>query len=363
MKKDTYNELPVFHFAQELKKRHNRKNPKALIFGNFGAMNLGDEAILAGQLQELKKIPGITITVVARYPAEIKRLHKVNALSLYQIGKIRKYIKRSDIIIVGGGGLINKIERSVIGFFYQLYMLLTFFYLPMLYRRKLYVLGIGIYANANPIIVNLVMPVLRYASLITVRDHHSYEFLKSKHIRVSLYKDNSFLMDLLPKNSLLEDPFIKKYYQEKRRNIGISLVKPEIKADEEHLIKEVAKYVVTNNINTDFWFYPADTNPSYTGDDVLAKELLDEAKKLSQDNITLHMVPKTYSPQFFFSTIKLMNAFIAMRFHAAVFAYRTEIPFTGIAYDKKVASFVEAVGRKPLYFKKFTVKELETSIL
>ena len=326
-------------------------------------MNLGDEAILAGQLQELKKIPGITITVVGRFPQEIKRLHKVNAVSLYQFGKIRKHIKRSDIIIVGGGGLINKIERGYKGFLYQLYMLLSFFYLPMFYRRKVYVLGIGIYANANAFIVNLVLPVLRYATLITVRDHHSYEFLKKKHIRVSLYKDNSFLMDLLPKQALLDDPFIKEHFMVKKRNIGISLVKPEIKADEEHLLKEVAKFVVANNANTDFWFYPADTNPSYTGDDLLAKELLEETRKISPDAISLHMVPKSYTPQFFFSTIKLMNGFIAMRFHAAMFAYRSGIPFAGIAYDTKVASFVEATGRKPLYFKRFNEQELEKTVL
>src|ERR1700751_588397 len=98
MKKDIYQPLPVFHFAKELQKRHNRKNLKALILGNFGAMNLGDEAILAGQIQELKKISGITITVVARYPDEIKRLHEINAVSLYQFNLIRKSVKRSDIV-------------------------------------------------------------------------------------------------------------------------------------------------------------------------------------------------------------------------------------------------------------------------
>lgn len=359
MKKDKYQELPVFHFASELQKRHNRKNLKALILGNFGAMNLGDEAILAGQIQELKKIPGISITVIGRYPNEIKRLHKVNAVSLYQFNLLRKSIKRSDIIIVGGGGLINKIERGLVGFIFQLYMLLSFFYLPRLYRKKLYILGVGMYKNANSIIVSLVLPILRYASIITVRDHHSYAFLKSKHIRVSLYKDNSFLMDLVAKNKLLEDAFIKKHYHQGRRNIGISLVKPDNKATEEHLIKEVAKYIVLHNKNTDFWFYPADTNPSYTGDDVLAKEVLDEIKKLTQEKVELIMVPKTYPPQFFFATIKLMNAFLAMRFHAALFAYRAEVPFVGIAYDTKVASFVEATGRKPLFFKHFTASDLE----
>src|SRR5205823_9490538 len=102
--------------------------------------------------------------------------------------------------------------------------------------------------------------------------------------------------------------------------------------------------------NTDFWYYPADTNLGYEGDTVLADDVLTEAKKLTNDVITLHILPKTYSPQLFFSSIKLLDGFVAMRFHAAVFAYRIGIPFTGISYDKKCASFLEAVGKKPLLF-------------
>jgi polysaccharide pyruvyl transferase WcaK-like protein len=363
MKKDSYKDLPVFHFSKELKKRHVRKNLKAFILGNFGAMNLGDEAILAGQIQELRKIPGITISVVARYPEEVRRLHNVASVQLYQFEKIRKTIKRADIIIVGGGGLINKVERSLIGFVYQLYMLLMFFYLPRIYHKKLYVLGVGIYKNANPFIVTLVRPILRYATIVTVRDNHSYEFLKRNNIRSTLYKDNSFLMDLVSKKEVLTDSFIKKNYHEERRNIGISLVKPDAKNDEKRLISEVAKYMMNNNKNTDFWFYPTDTNPGYVGDDVLARELLLETKKLTPEKVSLFMVPKTYTPQFFFSTFKLMNGFIAMRFHAAVFAYRVEIPFAGISYDTKCKSFIEAVGKKALTAQNLSAEDIQSNIL
>ncbi len=363
MKIDKYHQLPIFHFASELQKRHNRKQVKALIMGNFGAMNLGDEAILAGQIQELKKIKDITITVVARHPQEIKLLHKTNAVSMYEFNKLRKCIKRSDIIIVGGGGLINKIERGLFGFLYQLYMLLTYFYLPRIYRKKLYILGVGMYSNANSFIISLVLPILRYASIVTVRDHHSYEFLKNKNVRVFLYKDNSYLMDLLPKKELLADEFIKKHFHDGRNNIGISLVKPDLKADEKHLIEEVAKYIAKHHDNTDFWYYPADTNPSYLGDDKLAQDLLEEVKKVTSDEINLYMIPKTYSPQFFFSTIKLMQGFIGMRFHTLLFAYRENVPFVGISYDSKCKSFIEAVGRKPLFFKKFTAEELHKNMV
>ncbi|MGI8419902.1 MAG: polysaccharide pyruvyl transferase family protein [Candidatus Levyibacteriota bacterium] len=363
MKTDKYQKLPLFHFSSELKRRHIKKNLKCVIFGNFGAMNLGDEAILAGEIQELQKLPNIAITVVARYPEEIKRLHQVQSISLYNLREIRRAVKKSDFVIVGGGGLINKVERSFIGFGYQLYMLFTFFFLPRFYKRKLYIFGVGIYSNANSLILHLAYPLIKYASIVTVRDHHSYAFLKSKNIHAMLYKDNSFLMDLAPMDVVMKEEIFKKEYRKDRDNIGISLVKPDSPAEEKRLINEISAFILDNHKYSDFWFYPADYNPEYEGDHKLMERVLIKAKKQTKDPIILHTVPMKATPQVFFGSIKLMNRFIAMRFHAAVFAYRNKVRFTGISYDKKVASFLEAVGKTSLSLKTFKAKDIENSIL
>lgn len=363
MTTDKYQKLPLFHFSTELKKRHTKKNLRCVIFGNFGAMNLGDEAILAGEIQELQKLPNISITVVARYPEEIRRLHPVQSISLYNLREIRRAIKKSDLVIVGGGGLINKVERSLIGFGYQLYMLFAFFFLPRFYKRKLYILGIGIYDNANPIIMSFALPLIKYASIITVRDYHSYAFLKSKNVHAILYKDNSFLMDLASEEEVMREELIKNAYRKGRKNIGISLVKPDTVAEEKRLIKEMAAFMLKNHKTADFWFYPADYNPEYEGDHTLMQKVLAEAKKQTQDQIVLHIVPMKASPQVFFGSIKLMTSFVAMRFHAAVFAYRNHVPFVGISYDKKCASFIESVGRTPLSLKNLTEENISKNIL
>lgn len=363
MQTDKYQKLSLFHFAAEMQSRPAKKNFKCVIFGNFGAMNLGDEAILAGEIREIQTIPNASITVVGRYPDEIKRLHNVNAISLYQLAKIRRVLKKADAVIVGGGGLINKAERNLIGFSYQLYMLFVFFFLPRFYRRKLYILGIGIYDNANPLIVNIALPLIRYANIVTVRDHHSYIFLKSKHILALLYKDNSFLMDLLPVKQILQKPYIKENYRKERQHIGISLVKPETGPEEKHLVTEMAKFFVEHQKNTDFWFYPADSNPEYEGDGKMLDRVLSEAEKLTKKPIVVHQIPKTYTPQDFFSTMKLMNGFVAMRLHAAIFAYRNNVPFAGISYDKKCTSFLESIGKKPLSLKNLQAKEISRNIL
>ena len=363
MKHDLYQQLPIFHFAKEIKKQHTKKNLKCVIFGNFGCMNLGDEAILAGEIQELRTIPGISITVVARYPQEVKKLHKVNAVSLYALNKIRREVKKADFIIIGGGGLINKIERNVIGFGYQLYMLMTFFLLPTLYRKKYYILGLGIYDNANPFIVSVARPFFKRAGMVTVRDYHSHDFIKSKKIRNSLYKDNSFLMDLAPINEVLHDPYIKKQYHKDRQNIGISLLKPENKEDEKRLFNEMERFITNAAKKTDFWFYAAEYNPYYENDLRFSQRFIEELKKKYGETVIMHLIPTTLSPQQFFSSFKLMDKIIAMRFHADIFAYRNNVPFVGISYDKKCQSFLESIGKKPLYFKNLTWYDINKNIL
>jgi polysaccharide pyruvyl transferase WcaK-like protein len=363
MNSDKYQKLLTFHFAPEIQKRHAKKSLKCIIFGNFGAMNLGDEAILAGEIQELQKIPGMSITVIGRYPEEVKRQHKVNAISLYQLNKVRREIRKSDFVIVGGGGLINKVERSLIGFVYQLYMIFVFFFLPWLHKKKTYVLGIGIYNNANAFIVRLVTPFLRNSTIVTVRDFHSYEFLKSKNVRGMLYKDNSFLMDLLPASETLQSPIFKENYHKNRRNIGISLLKPDNKSDEKRLLSEMTEFVGKHYKEADFWYYPADANPDYFNDEMFGRKFYELVSKKFGQEVVFHFVPNTLSPNIFFSSFALMNSVVAMRFHAAVFAYRNKIKFAGITYDKKCTTFIESIGKKPLFLKSLQVEDIDKEIL
>ncbi len=363
MSRDKYESLPILHFAEQIKKKHVKKSLKCIIFGNFGALNLGDEAILAGEITELQKIPNLSITVIGRFPKEVHKLHKVHALSMYDLYKVRREIRKSDFVIVGGGGLINKVERSINGFLFQLYMIFTFFFLPRFFKKRLYVTGIGIYDNANPLIVNLVLPFLKGATLLTVRDAHSHEFLKHKNVHAGLYKDNSFLMEQLNKEDVLKHDLFKKHYRKDRMNIGISLVKPDSKKDEKRLMEEVKKFIGEYREKADFWLYATDANPSYVNDLIIGTNLINDVQREFGSGVTFHTVPTNLSPKVYFSSFKLMNFMIAMRFHAAVFAYRNKVAFAGIPYDKKCTSFITSIGKKPINLKSLTHSEISKTVL
>jgi hypothetical protein len=67
---DIYSSLPIFSLSDYLLKSE-ISFWKFVIFGNFGAYNIGDEAILAGQIEDLKKIRRSQITVISLYPKQI----------------------------------------------------------------------------------------------------------------------------------------------------------------------------------------------------------------------------------------------------------------------------------------------------
>jgi len=347
MKMNKYQNLPVFHFANLIKKNHSKKRMRCIVFGNFGAMNFGDEAILAGELQELKKISGLNVLVVARNPGEIEKLHKTKAVSLYKFRTIVEEINKADFIIVGGGGVICKADRGVIGFLYQLYMLSIYLLIPRIYKKKIYAIGIGIYQNSNPIILKAATYLLKFAKVVTVRDYHSLEFLKNKKIPAKLYKDNSYLMDLFSRNKILKDEKFK-HYSKNKTNIGFSLLKPDNKKNEKHLISEIVSYINHNRKKANFWFYLCDYQGNVFNDKKFAHKIYKIVDKKFGSGVNCYLVSTDYSPKLFFSTFKLMDSFIAMRLHSMLFAYRSDIPFKGISYDEKTSSFLKSIGKEEL---------------
>jgi polysaccharide pyruvyl transferase WcaK-like protein/peptidoglycan/xylan/chitin deacetylase (PgdA/CDA1 family) len=346
MKKDLYKKLSTFSISKFIKKMHPEKHLRGVIFGNFGAMNLGDEAILAGMLQELSALKDLELNIVSRYPREIKRLHRRQAISFINLFKIINEIRKSDFILIGGGGIICKADRGVIGFMYQIYMLVVYMLIPKLFNKKVYAVGIGVYDNTNPIILKFASFLLKTLDLVTVRDFHSYELLKRSNINTKIYKDNSYLMKLIPKKDLFEDKFIAEFYNNKKRNIGFALIAPDNAHDENNLIKKIINYAKKNGSNADFWFYACDYQDNYYNDLLFSEKVLQSIKDKVGKNVNCHIIPTSWHPQKFFSSFKLMDTIVSIRLHSSIFAYRQGMEFLSSAYDLKCISFLESIGKK-----------------
>jgi polysaccharide pyruvyl transferase CsaB len=79
-----------------------------LISGYYGFGNLGDEALLAQIVSQLKtRYPAAEIDVLSAKPGETAVTYGVEATARMELGAVKRAIERSDVVLSGGGGLLQ----------------------------------------------------------------------------------------------------------------------------------------------------------------------------------------------------------------------------------------------------------------
>jgi len=85
-------------------------SPRFLLSGYYGFGNLGDEALLGIIVTQLRaRWPRCTVDVLSNDPAETARTYGVEATPRADFGTVRTAIERADIVLSGGGGLLQNI--------------------------------------------------------------------------------------------------------------------------------------------------------------------------------------------------------------------------------------------------------------
>ncbi|OIO53388.1 hypothetical protein COT40_00220 [Candidatus Peregrinibacteria bacterium CG08_land_8_20_14_0_20_41_10] len=156
---------------------------KVLIIGNYGADNLGDEAILEGVLQSLIKtgLSKKNLEVLSANPAKTQQEHQVKVFYVLPCG-IHSFlrgtvlqtiliIRKTDKIILGGGGLFNEDKFKALLLWGEHVLLARIFHKPLF-----------IYANSiGPVKTKIgewiIKKVFSYATVVSVRDRASLELL------------------------------------------------------------------------------------------------------------------------------------------------------------------------------------------
>ena len=149
------------------------ENPiKILISGGFGTKNTGDEAILISEVSSIRREisnADITVLVKGTNKENISRLNlKTINDSILNIRQIIRGIMRSDILILGGGGMLQD-ESSIYNIIGNLYKLL----IAIMLRKKIYLYAVGAVPLRSMINRKLLSYVLRKVNFITVRDLNS----------------------------------------------------------------------------------------------------------------------------------------------------------------------------------------------
>jgi len=139
---------------------------RVLISGYYGFGNTGDEAILRAIVNSMRsEKPDLDIVVLSDNPKETEKIHNVRAINRMDLVSIWTTLSCSDMLISGGGGLLQDITSTRNILYY-----ITIIYMAWLLKKPVvyYANGVGpIRSYFNRL---LVRNVSNKVQVITVRD-------------------------------------------------------------------------------------------------------------------------------------------------------------------------------------------------
>jgi len=347
-------------------------NPRIVLSNTYGHPNVGDEAILTSMISVISEsIRNVQITVLSRRPRVTEKNHPyvqvIHSGVIKGVLKTLRAIKDADLLIIGGGGIIQ--DSTSLG---NLLFHLSRPLIAWLCRTPFVCYSLGVGPLRTKVARFLVSLILRKAIHITVRDQSSGDLLSQIGIpprRVRCTADPAFLLKY-PKDPL-ENIMYRKIYRLKQQGkpvVGISLRPftstynllghgsyeknygklPDIMVD-------VSKFLI-DEIDANFVFFSM--HPEQ--DDVLGELFL---KNIDDPDRSV-FVPGSLSPAEMLSAIGLSDLFIGMRLHALIFASMSLVPLIALSYQPKVEGVMKLLGQEDYIVQppKWNVENLVTMV-
>lgn len=311
-----------------------RDKKQILISGYYGFHNAGDEAILAGIIAGFRELASETeFTVLSEDPAATRRDHQVEALPRLRPLVIWRAIRHADLVISGGGGLLQDTTSWRSPLYYLGIVLLA-----KLARKPVMFFAQGIGPLRRSWIRRLVAMVANRVDLITVRDEASARQLArlgvKRPVRVTL--DPCFLIPPAARARLKEIWEIEEWTPGRQPTIGVCLRRWR----DRRWLGEVAAALdaLDKRLNAQILFIPMQ-RPSDARVSLAAFSVMDQSA---------HILSGHYLPHELSAIISSVDLVISVRLHALMFAAHTGVPVVGLSYDPKVDTFMESLGQPVL---------------
>lgn len=337
----SFHQRVLSHFSDEaMARRHievyseilKEKPRKIAICGYYGYQNSGDDAILKAILLSLKTIrKPIDITVLSKRPEMTEKEYGVTALDRFHFWKVAKLLKETDVLVMGGGSLLQDKTSNRSLYYYLGLMLLA--------KKKkvkviLYANGVGpINGKLNR---RLTKKILNKIDMLTIREKYSYDFVRS------LGVDQPPMVITADPVFHLAEPENREDGKAKLRALGLSdapilgVMFRSWKGEDSYTKKmaELCDYMVETygmQVLILPMKYPADLKVS----NAIASQMKQKSFVLSE----------RYLPEENLKLISGMSLILGMRLHAVIYAALHAVPFVGFQYDPKVAYYTTELGQ------------------
>ena len=311
---------------------------RILISGYFGFRNLGDELILHKEIEDVKEIvPDAEIIVWSGNPSYTEEFHGVKAVNRFSVDDTVDAVKESDVVIVGGGGLIHEyFGINVKDMFNSFgYNIPAYFIVPLIakmFKKPLFYWCHGVGPIFSEDGKKLLSWFYSLSDFTTVRDRYSFNLLSS----VSGLKP---LVDIDPVLAMDITKFLEKNWDFRDNSLIVGLnLRPWFGID--LLIDRLLPIVSEiSRKYTNIIFVPIPFDLSDSGDKVVLRkffEKFDEEGVRILDNIT--------SEKDVISLLSSVDLFIGMRYHSLILSFLLKKRSFAISYDSKTDELIRNLG-------------------
>lgn len=308
---------------------------KIVLSGYYGFDNIGDEAVLYAILSALRKeIKELDITVLSNNPDKTKALYGVKSVDRWKIKEVAKVIKECDILISGGGSLLQDVTSSKNIPYY-----LAIVKIAQFYKKKVVFYSQGIGPVNKKLSRWLIKKVVNKVDAIYVRDNSSKTLLQE----IGIKKPVGAALDPVLGIEVPEDSIIRP----KRKTVGV-YIRPWM--DENHdrnLISSMVPglvYLIEQGYR--ICFIPM----HYEQDREITKELAKAVKKSASQKASIEanrvdesveVLDKMLSIHEVMSYTAGFDMVIGMRLHSLIMAAASRVPVLALSYDPKVTQFMD----------------------
>jgi len=301
---------------------------KVLVSGYIGFDNFGDEAIFFALLKHLRTL-GCNVCALSSNPLKTEKQYKVFTYYYKSLKDILRGILSCDILISGGGSLLQN-KTSSFSLVYYLFVII----LSKIFNKKVMIFSQGIEKIKGDFFEKLTMFVLKKVDFISVRDKNSFEYLKTFDIFSVLTSD--------PVYSLCQSI---KQNEEKK---GIIVQLREFKGLEDKITDDLVKILsdTKENIKILSLHDKFDKRPC-----------LKLQEKLSLRGVNAEVICNKSIDE----VIEIINGakyMFSMRFHGALSAYALGCKTFALCYDDKIKNLSNESGLQNIDLFDYTFDEL-----
>jgi polysaccharide pyruvyl transferase CsaB len=322
------------------------------IIGNYGHNNNGDEAILTGiikQLTEELTIPKEDILVFSNNPENTKERYGLNAVTLlHKRGNLFSsiaatlrsnypIIKKLDLLIIGGGGLLMDMYKRDAPLYATLGILGHYA------GCKVVIYGVG----AGPIRTKMgaffIKQLLKRADKISVRDADSKTLLESLGVKKEIH--------IIGDPALYLTSFDSKKHSSSIRKIAVTAVpyysqrywpiSDEMKYSQyiSGMAQNLDQFIEEKGVTVTFF------STKYPQDVQVTKDIVSLMKYKDQTTI----IDRNIYPEEIISICASHDLVVGTRLHSLILGIVAKTPVIGIGYHPKVRHFLSRMGLLDYY--------------